>query len=94
MSDFPPGEIQQDYEQYKKKKVLEDHDALLSLFPALILTTPLECDVMSEAVARDRSHYTGEQPTNPFATGEPWLVLTIPYSAAQPLRNSQDPAQP
>jgi hypothetical protein len=67
MPNFPSGEIEQDHKQYKKKKILKDHDALLSLFPALILTIPLECDVMSEAVARDRSHQAGEQPTNPFA---------------------------
>jgi hypothetical protein len=67
MPNFPSSEIQHGHEQYDEKKILEDHDALLSLFPALILTTPLECDVMSEAVARDRNHYAGEQPMNPFA---------------------------
>jgi hypothetical protein len=67
MPNFPSSEIQHGHEQYDEKKILEDHDALLSLFPALILTIPLECDVMSKAVARDRSHQAAEQPTNLFA---------------------------
>jgi len=94
MSNFPPSEIQHGHEQYDEKKILEDHDALLSLFLKLFLAMPVDRDVMGSTVVRDRSHYTGEQPTNPFAIGEPWLVVTFIYSAAQPLRNSQDSAQP
>jgi hypothetical protein len=31
MTYFPPGDIQQGYEQREKNKIMEDHDTLLSL---------------------------------------------------------------